>query len=495
MRVSPSTLGALALVPTLVACVDPAVPDTGALLDDELEDALPLEGCSLDVGFFEGVSLEATAIPTVHRVTWSTSEPASSGLVFDNLDGRTPPVATPLDASGSDHEALIAGLPAEAQGVFRLRAVREGATLCSRAFPFDNGGLPPSFPPLEVELGEPSRLGDEYLLTTLFGEAGAFEVVLDRFGRVVWWREGAMLPRAQYSPSEGIFVSVRSGGGGGPKSTSGGSGEDGEPELALVSVEPDGTLLRRLPLPPAENTLDLTLLPEGGAAVLLSQTREYRTADGVRHILGARIVEVAADGAFHHVWSLFDAFEPDLGEEYERDVAVGPDSEDWAHVNAFGYDPAEDAYYVVVSHWDAIARVERVSGETTWLLGGPSSDFQHERDLVAGPHSVQAVGDGRLLVFNRWVGEDDCAEGTELELSIAPPTATAVGHFRTEACRDNPYLGDARRLSNGGTLVMYSSVGLIAEVDPEGQVVREISAPLSWWFGYGQVFAGFYRAE
>ena len=49
---------------------------------------------------------------------------------------------------------------------------------------------------------------------------------------------------------------------------------------------------------------------------------------------------------------------------------------------------------------------------------------------------------------------------------------------------ESQVLGDAQRLPNGNTLVVYSDTGEMREVTPDGEVVQRLTAPHT--FGYAK---------
>jgi hypothetical protein len=53
------------------------------------------------------------------------------------------------------------------------------------------------------------------------------------------------------------------------------------------------------------------------------------------------------------------------------------------------------------------------------------------------------------------------------------------------------FLGDAKKLDNGNVLIVWSSIGEIAEVTPDGDVVWQIETP-DCCFGRGQLVASLY---
>ncbi len=484
----PRALCAILALGSLACTTDPA-RDSGEPSLDGPEWAIPTDGCELSPGSFEDVTIQQTEVPAVMRVSWRTAGVAASGLRFTNQDGSSELVATPLGSQGEHHEALVIGLPPQADGALRIVSDDGSTTRCSAALGFTTGGLPPSFPPLDATVHMEGSLAPGFIPTTINAVPDSYLVVLDKHGRPVWWKTTGYTPRLLHDPEAMTLTAW----GRDPASEKDDEEKEKEKENAeggLTSWSYDGESYTFRPS--GVHSIDHAALPEGGFAVLALEQRAYRTAEGRRNIIGGRIVELRDDGSTVPVWSVFDLEEPDLSVEYPVDASVGEHAEDWTHVNAMGYDPVQDAYYVSISFWDTIARVDRPTGSTTWLLGGERSELEEEGQLVSGPHDISPLPDGGLLVFNRWIGAESCAAGTEIAIDAEAGTARAVQHIGTEPCVDNPYIGGANRLSNGNNLMVYSSAGRMIELTAEGALVKEIDLPTGAWFGYAAPFTSFY---
>jgi hypothetical protein len=90
---------------------------------------------------------------------------------------------------------------------------------------------------------------------------------------------------------------------------------------------------------------------------------------------------------------------------------------------------------------------------------GISWNRQHNHHLLADS----------LLLFNN----NGTNGSTAVEYSTTGNSTTPL--FSYSSGTQSNTLGDVKRLGNGNTLVTYSNVGVIHEVNPSGQLVQSIS--------------------
>jgi hypothetical protein len=156
------------------------------------------------------------------------------------------------------------------------------------------------------------------------------------------------------------------------------------------------------------------------------------------------------------------------------------------HVNHVEYSPSDDTLILSDDNHDNYTKITR-EGETVWVLGGETSsvsgDVSWERQ-----HGLDVLSETRVVYFNNGsdglAGAQEPSIAIELDLDLDQMTATRVWTYESEEPLHNPQLGDVQRLDNGNTLVAYCTVGILHEVDPEGNLVQELVWPLGGAFGY-----------
>jgi hypothetical protein len=135
-----------------------------------------------------------------------------------------------------------------------------------------------------------------------------------------------------------------------------------------------------------------------------------------------------------------------------------------------------------------------------WELTNDGGDFFAQSEmLVSNPHSVQYLGEDRLLLFNHKGSTDDpdsdqiqCSEAVEIQLDTEAGTATRSWRYSSEECLRVVYFGEAQRLDGGNTMVIFSSSGQISEATPEGETVWQLNTDVGGAFGFGTRFSSLY---
>jgi hypothetical protein len=222
-----------------------------------------------------------------------------------------------------------------------------------------------------------------------------------------------------------------------------------------------------------------------GHYVFLTADQRWSGACG-RDLLGDQIVE--RDPAANRVvwdWHLFDHHEPEC------------DRYDYSHSNTVEPDPRDGSLYVSCRNMDSILKVDGESGEIVWRLGvgrdfgiAPEDRFYHQ-------HSPELQPNGKLLIYDNGTGRPQNAGGeysraVELAIDEEHMTARAVWQWRPETDLYTPIWGDADRLTNGNTLMVFGTrsegdATRYFEVTPEGEVGWDVELWPSGW--------GTYRAE
>lgn len=380
-------------------------------------------------------------MPTVLEVTWSTSAP-TTGVVRFGLDGATNR-ATPAQPEGTDHRALLVGLPPEVDVTVEIDA----GDAASDPVVASTGALPGAAPTIAAE-GEPFGW---FTTIVAMKDDVARVLLLDPEGRVTWVHEdtrGLSVFRARLAHDGSGIVYLSSIVRGGPS-----------PDSVLVHVAWDGTETEVVPVPDLAH--DFVELADGTIVALAYERRG--------DVLGNALVEVPPGGEPRTIWTSWDCFDPDA--HPSDDPAQG-----WTHTNALDYDAAEDAFLVGMRNLNGITQVDRTTGACAWTLGGVAGDvaitgeqrFRHQ-------HQFERTADG-LLVF-----DNDGMPGQEsrvLAFSLDPDARTAKveGQLVADPPLFSFILGDVHRGDDGDTLIVWSVPGTIDRVRPDGTRAARLTA-------------------
>lgn len=224
--------------------------------------------------------------------------------------------------------------------------------------------------------------------------------------------------------------------------------------------------------------------PEGGYMFLTADERW--SEDQGRKLLGDQIVEWnPATNSVAWDWHLFDHHEPEC------------DRYDYSHSNTIEPGPRDDSYYVSCRNMNSVLKVERATGRIRWRLGVGGDFDMADEDFFYHQHSPELQPNGNLLIYDNGTGRPETAGGeysraVELAIDEGNMTAEAVWQWGREADLYTPIWGDADRLPNGNTLMVFGTrtegdTTRYIEVTTEGEVVWDVELCPSGW--------GTYRAE
>ena len=146
---------------------------------------------------------------------------------------------------------------------------------------------------------------------------------------------------------------------------------------------------------------------------------------------------------------------------------------------------------------NAVAQIDRATGNLDWMASGNpmfATDIRPEDEqdfpfLISEPHSVQWLGDDRILVFNRGFPTAEigmtCSESTELQLDLSSRTMTKVWSAPSEECLSVIFLGETHRLDNGQTLSVWSDRGQLDIFNADSESVWKVNLNFGAIFGFG----------
>jgi len=67
-----------------------------------------------------------------------------------------------------------------------------------------------------------------------------------------------------------------------------------------------------------------------------------------------------------------------------------------------------------------------------------------------------------------------------------------VMHYGSDDCVTIPYLGEARRIDDGNTMVTWSPAGRLSQLDTDETLVFQLDLDLGSAFGFGEWTADLY---
>ena len=219
---------------------------------------------------------------------------------------------------------------------------------------------------------------------------------------------------------------------------------------------------------------DFVELPDGSFAVLVE---DARTLDDTL-VKGDAILLVDPDGGEEEVWNCWDevVYDPDH---------VSDDGTGWTHANALDYDEVEDCFYLSLRNLNSIHKISR-SGETLWRFGGEDSDFtlsDGSSELFDRQHQFE-VTDDSIVIFSNNGPSLAYSEVLEYSLSDTSDTTELLWSYRHDPDLYTLAFGAAERISEGNTLVTWTTAGLAEVVNEEGHPVWSLQSDFGGGLSY-----------
>jgi hypothetical protein len=303
--------------------------------------------------------------------------------------------------------------------------------------------------------------------------AGAYGIVIDNAGRVVWYhhfRNGAGL--AFMPQPTGRYVAR-------PNSV------DASQSASWVEVDPLGNQTRTLgcSLGMQSRLHDLIAEPDGGYWIMCDETRtlDLSAIGGVAgaRVTGTAVQHLSGDGALLFHWSPFDHFAiTDLDASLRTGVNVN-----WTHGNALDLD-GDGNLIVSFRSLGEITKIDTESGSVIWRLGGRRNQFTYlatSEPAFAGQHSARSSSTGALLLLdNLGIPTESRAERYELDENTL--TARLVQSYGSAPAVVTQIGGSVQQLAGGRTLVSFGTAGRVEEYDATGRVVWRIDGNAGYVF-------------
>ena len=177
-------------------------------------------------------------------------------------------------------------------------------------------------------------------------------------------------------------------------------------------------------------------------------------------------------------WHSLDHVDP--GESYVPVPASPNSAYDYFHVNSASLD-TDGNLLISARHTWTVYKVNRITVDVIWRLGGKKSDFALGPGLpFAWQHDAEAVDSGTIRIFDNesngtpvlpasrvvWVTHDEATMTASLARSIQHPAGLLVSAE-----------GNGQPLDNGGTFVGWGVLGRFSEFDPNGLLLFDASLP------------------
>ena len=253
----------------------------------------------------------------------------------------------------------------------------------------------------------------------------------------------------------------------------------------------DGEVLDAVEAPDVHH--DVLELDDGRWAWLEHDQRTTALGNDPSAPVATDTVAVAEPGGERaRLFSFFDDYPVDpwwVCKHVEKDMRIQGHHQ-WTHSNSVVADPTDpERLLVLVRNFDAAVEVDATTGAFLGQLGGRDATLPLLDQTLDHPHMSQITDEGHLLVFDN--GLHTRRPSRVVELARTPDGLEEVWSFEHPEGESIGYLGDARRLPGGNTLIAWSSDARLTEVTPGGDIVWDLTLDDTKYVGRIELWEGF----
>lgn len=342
-----------------------------------------------------------------------------------------------------------------------------------------NRPLPPGFPRYEFRQTVQSSSESNYLMTPLYPTpTSSFRhlSIMDENGYLKWYDgEGIRaFGNLEYHPGHNLF--------------------------SYVGLSDDTTFLwKNYVMDMAFNLID-SLVPEGDP---ITDAHEFRILENGNYLIvgtvntdedltgyvfdgvpGGNPISVRSfviqefeNGNLIFNWKSIDHIHP---EEFIDTYNFSLSNFDYAHGNSVEED-TDGNFLVSFRHLDAVYKINRITGEVIWILGGRSNQFDFVNDGgFSGQHDVRLLPNGHISLFDNGNSrpEPRSSRAVHYELDFNSMTATRVWEYHDFLNTYSSGMGSYRVDPDGERIIGY---GIVYRPNPnfihlnaQGQIVSEL---------------------
>jgi hypothetical protein len=331
--------------------------------------------------------------------------------------------------AAATHRIPLTRLRADRTYVYRIVGSDAGDAFHTEAVPLDLARVQltasgsPTMPLVMLHLYDPN------------GFRG--HVAVDGDGQIVWYRRTLDMALGAARRANGHTVFLDKGHG-------------------LVEVRSDGSVAHELPQDTVnrEQHHDVIATPQDTLLFLAFDPRQHAGAV----LKGEAIWEwMPETGQTVKRWSSWDHLSPD----YDRGPRSG---EEWLHANSLALG-ARGNVLMSVHFLNQVMSISPDFQRVEWRLGGVNATRTlAAADQYSGQHTARELAGSRLLVFDNGLQMRDSSRALELDLSGAK--VKAVWEWQPPRRNLSNFVGSARRLANGNTLIGFGMSAVAGSTGP-----------------------------
>jgi hypothetical protein len=380
----------------------------------------------------------STKIATVGIVTWTTTLAGASSAKIDFGLTTSYGLSAPVSSVTASNRTLLLGMKAAKMYHYRVTAMAGGSSCQSQDYTIMTGNLASGLAKPTLAPATATGLFGGFLITGQYVQgagAGATAYILDADGDYVWWYSiGSDVTGARMS-YDGNYMWINSA-----------NVPSGTAHVRRVSM--DGMTENDYSSQFTGLNHQLTILPDETVAFYAYSSSS--NCDDIKERSPAGTVKTIANS----------------GTALKQTSAC--------HVNNIQYSESDNTLVFSDLDHTQIAKVKRSDGSTVWIMNGPTKTLTGDT-WAGGEHGIHIIDPTHYLIFNNnsvTGNTGSVALEMQLDSATAPTKAMKIWSYTASPAQMNMVMGDVQRMSNGNTIVGYSTRGILHEVDSTGKLLQ-----------------------
>jgi hypothetical protein len=378
----------------------------------------------------------STKIPTVGIVTWSTTMAGATSAKIDFGLTTSYGLSAPVATLTSSNRTLLLGMKAAKMYHYRITVMAGGSSCTSPDYTIMTGNLASGLAKPTLSPATATGTFGGFLITGQYVQgagAGATAYILDGDGDYVWWYSiGSDVTGARMS-YDGTHMWINSA-----------NVPSGTAHVRRVTM--DGMTEDNLDSKFAGLNHQLTVLPDETVAFYAYSSGQ---CDDIKEYSPSGSVKMIANS----------------GTVLKQSSAC--------HLNNIQYSQSDDTLVFSDLDHTQIAKIKR-DGTMVWIMNGSTKTLSGD-SWAGGEHGIHIIDPTHYLIFNNnSVSGNTGSVAIEMQLDSAtnPTKAMKIWSYTASPAQMNMVMGDVQRMSNGNTIVGYSTRGTLHEVDSSSKLLQ-----------------------
>lgn len=374
--------------------------------------------------------------------------------------------------------------PADYRQELNLFRIPEALQYQTIEKPVASDSLPQDFPTFTMEVNDTTSLGDYFFSPTRIVSGDGYNVIVSNTGDLKYYEkieEGVPFDFKVTSNSMltfGIMSEFYEFGGGG--------------DTEFFMMDSSFSVVQQFQMGNGYTSdfHEFQYLPNGHVFMVAYDLQPVDMSELVEGghpgalVAGSVVQELDLNGNVIFQWRSWDHY--DLLDSY---ADLTQSIFDAIHINSIELDLTDLNIILSTLALGEATKINRQTGDIIWRMGGKNNQFtfqnesqEHAPLYFMFQHEIRRLRNGNITMFDGGDTERRrYSRAVEYELDEDAKTVTKVWEYRKDPDIFSPNMGSVQRLANGNTVIgwglasMSPGQPMITEVDPDGNVVAELS--------------------